>query len=72
MNKVDDAWMVLRKLPQPEQERIAEAILDYAARADDFGLTDEQAAEVERRLAEIDGGSVTLSEARARMAKLYS
>jgi putative addiction module component (TIGR02574 family) len=70
MNKVDEAWAALRKLPAQEQERLADAILDYAAGIDDsYVLTDEQVAEVERRLADKNAPTLTLEEARRHLAK---
>jgi putative addiction module component (TIGR02574 family) len=70
MNKIDEAWAALRKLPVREQERLAEAILDFAAGSGDtYVLTDEQAAEVERRLADPNPKYLSMPEARARLGK---
>lgn len=70
MNKIDEAWAALRKLPVQEQERLADVILDIAAGTDDnFGITDEQAAELERRLANPNPKYLTMPEVRARLRK---
>lgn len=70
MNKIDNAWAVLKKLPPREQERAADAILDYAAAADGPMLSDTQAREVERRLADPDAETISPAELRSRIAKL--
>jgi len=67
MNKIDDAWAVLKKLSPHEQEVAAEAILDYATRDSGIHLSDEQAAEVRRRLADAGEATITPSDLRARL-----
>lgn len=67
MNKIDEAWAVLKNLSPREQELAAEAILDFAANASEFALTDEQVAEVNRRLQEADPKTVDSAELRARL-----
>jgi hypothetical protein len=67
MNKIDEAWAVLKKLSPREQELAAEAILDFAANASEFVLTDEQVAEVNRRLQETDPKTIDPAELRARL-----
>ena len=48
---VDEAVQVLRDLPENVQTAAARAILDYASSYDDeVQLSDEQAAEVQRRM----------------------
>ena len=69
MNKIDDAWAVLKKLSPHEQEVAAEAILDYAARDDGIHLSDEQVAEVRRRLSDTSEATLTPSELRARLTE---
>ena len=68
MNKIDDAWAVLKALPEAEQEIAAEAILDYAAR-ETIQLSEEQAAEVRRRLNDAGAASITPDELRKRIFK---
>ena len=68
--KVEQAWAELLKLPEDEQEVAADAILDYASGSRGIALTDEQVAEVRRRLAEPDPKTLTITEFRARLRKL--
>ncbi len=67
MNKIDDAWAILKGLPSDEQEIAAEAILDYAARRPDLALSKEQAAEIAARLNETDPRTIMPAELRARI-----
>ena len=69
MNKMDDAWAVVKKLPLHEQERAAEAILDFAANLGGPRLTDEQAREIKRRLAQTSPKTMTPKQARGRLGK---
>ena len=70
-SKVTEALTELSKLPAAEQERAAEAILDFATGATTRpNLTAEQAEEVRRRLADPRPTFVTLAEAKARLALL--
>lgn len=69
MNKIDDAWTILKALPSDEQEVAAEAILDYASRRPDLSLSESQAAEVRSRLNEADPATITPAELRARIFK---
>jgi|ThiBio_1000_plan_1041568.scaffolds.fasta_scaffold03371_6 putative addiction module component (TIGR02574 family) len=73
MNKIDEAWAALRKLPLDQQERLANSILDMVA-AGDHGLeiSDAQAAELGRRLADPDPKYLSMSEVRARMRKFLA
>lgn len=68
--KIEQAWAELMKLPDEEQEVAAEAILDYASGARGIKLSDEQVAEVNRRLAETGPKTLTITEFRARLRKL--
>ena len=71
ISKVTEAMTELSKLPAAEQERAAEAILDFATGATARAtLTGEQAEEVRRRLADQRPTFVTLAEAKARLALL--
>jgi putative addiction module component (TIGR02574 family) len=66
MNKIDEAWQVLKKLPPKDQERMAEVILGYyASQTSDLHLTDEQVAEVEARMRDRDAPTLTIEEVRA-------
>ena len=70
MNKIEDAWAVLKTLSPREQELAAEAILDFASGASGLELSSERAAEVDRRLRDADAKAVTAAELRARLQKL--
>ncbi len=72
MNKIDEAWQALKKLPAEEQERMADAILDSVAREHRYVLTEEQVAEVRRRLQDKNAKTITLEEFNARVRKLIS
>ena len=69
-SKIAQAWAELQKLPADEQDVAADAILDYAAGHRGVELSDEQVAEVERRLAEPNPKALTITEFRARLRKL--
>jgi putative addiction module component (TIGR02574 family) len=66
-NKLDAAIAELTKLPPEEQEVAAEAILDFVGRGGRPELTEAQADEVRRRMAEPEPRFLTLAEARARL-----
>jgi hypothetical protein len=68
--KIEQAWTELLKLPEDEQEVAADAILDYASGGRGISLSDEQVAEVNRRLAEPNPKTLTITEFRARLRKL--
>jgi hypothetical protein len=67
--KIEQAWAALKTLPEPEQERAAEAILDYTRDRRQLTLTPEQMAEVKQRLADPQPKFLTLEEVRARFAR---
>ncbi|HET7335817.1 MAG TPA: hypothetical protein VFI93_11930 [Rhizomicrobium sp.] len=69
MNKIDDAWAVLKKLSPREQEFAAEAILDYASRAPDLGLSEVQARDVQQRLKTSNPKTLTPAELKLRLNK---
>ncbi len=51
MNKqLSDAIVRLKELPEERQEAAASLLLDFLDHGDDFELTPEQIAEIERRL----------------------
>lgn len=70
MSKVAQAWTELMKMPAPDQELAAEAILSFAESRRGPHLTDEQVAEVERRLADPDEPTISMQEVRARLKTL--
>ncbi len=68
--KVEQAWAELLKLPEDEQDVAADAILDYVSGERGISLSDEQVAEVNRRLAEPNPKTLTITEFRARLRQL--
>jgi hypothetical protein len=60
MTKIEMALARLRELPPEDQEAIAEMILGYPA--EDYDLTPEQWAEIERRVADPDPKYYTSEE----------
>lgn len=58
----------IEKLPDSEQDAAAGALLDYLDHRRGLVLTDEQAAEVRRRLADPRAG-VPISEVRGRFRR---
>ncbi len=59
---------VLRGLPEERQATVAHAILDYASSYDDhFELSDEQAAEIERRMDNPNRTFLSLDETKDRL-----
>ena len=49
---LDEALIEVRKLPDSEQDGAAGVLIDYMSRRQNSVLTDEQRAEVRRRLAD--------------------
>ena len=71
MTKVQEAIEVLQNLSGDKAEKIAEAVIDAAMpRTDDTQLTDEQVAEIERRMSAQTPKFITLAEAQARLKKV--
>lgn len=70
MTKLERAIAELKKLPPEMQEGWGAMILDELEEQHRYRLTDEQVAEVERRLAVKDPVTLTLEEAEERLAKL--
>ncbi len=67
-NLVEDAVKVLRGLPDNVQAAAARAIIDYGAgQDDDLQLSDDQVAEVERRMAHPNRAFLSLDEVRNRL-----
>jgi hypothetical protein len=48
---LEEAVKVLREMPDDRQEAAARAIINYGADDDEIQLSDEQVAEIERRIA---------------------
>ena len=57
-------------LPEDQQDAAAGALLDYLDHIKSVYLTDEQVAEVHRRLADPNPRFLTLDEAKARLARI--
>ncbi len=68
--KIEQAWIELLKLPEDEQDVAADAILDYTSGGRGISLSDEQVAEVNRRLTEMNPKILTITEFRARLRQL--
>ena len=66
---LDEAVEVLRGLPEDEQEKAARAIIDYGAHDDELQLTDEQVAEIERRMSNPDRKFISLAELGKRLRR---
>jgi hypothetical protein len=65
---LEDAVRVLRDLPENVQSAAARAIIDYASSYnDDVQLSDEQAAEVQRRMDEPNRTFLSLNETKDRL-----
>jgi hypothetical protein len=70
MTKLERAIAELKKLPAEMQEGWGALILDQLEEQERYMLTDEQVAEVERRLAVKNPVTLTLAEAEERLSKL--
>jgi hypothetical protein len=71
MTKVQEAIEVLQNMPAEKASMFADAIIDAATpRAEDMHLSDEQVAEIERRLADQNPKFITLAEAQARLKRV--
>lgn len=64
---LDKAIAKVRQLPADEQEAAAFALMDYLDHRHAFRLTDEQLAEVDRRIADSDRKFVSYQDARRRL-----
>ena len=69
-NLVEEAVKVLRGLPDDQQQAAARAIIDYGAHEDELQLTDEQVAEIERRIASPNRKFLSLAELDKRLRRL--
>lgn len=70
VNKIDEAWQVLKSLPPEMQEAWATMILDHRDQQERWTLTDEQVEEVQRRRSEKNPTTLSEQEAERRIAKL--
>ena len=61
---------VLRGLPDDQQVTAARAIINYGTHEDELQLTDEQVAEIERRMANPDRKFLSLAELSKRLRRL--
>ena len=68
-NLVEEAVKVLRRLPDDQQATAAHAIINYGAHEDDLQLTDEQVAEIERRIADPDRKFLSLAKLSKRLRR---
>lgn len=69
-NAVKQAIEVLQGLPEVERERAAQVIIEYGASQDEkWQLTDEQVAEVERRLSQPKQKHMSLNEVRKSLRR---
>ncbi len=65
-DKVKEAIAVLQNLPEDDQDTVAAAIMDFASH-DERSLSDEQAAEVRRRIDKSDRSLISPARARERL-----
>jgi hypothetical protein len=69
-NLLEEAVKVLRELSDDRQEAAARAIINYGADDDEIQLSDEQVAEIERRIANPDRKFISLAELDKRIRRL--
>jgi hypothetical protein len=70
-NLIDDAVRALHNLPEEVRDAAARAIIDYQTNYDDdIQLSDEQVAEVERRIANPNRKFISLRELDKRIRQL--
>jgi len=69
-NLVREAIEVLREMPEDRQETVARAIINYAADDDAVQLSDDQVAEIERRVANPNRKFISLQELDKRLRHL--
>jgi hypothetical protein len=67
---LQDSIEVLKEMPEERQETAARAIINYGAEDDDLQLTDEQVAEIERRMANPHRKFISLQELDKRLRHL--
>ena len=64
------AMRQIEELPEGDQNAAAGALLDYVKHRRTISLTDDQVAEVQRRIANPDRKLLSLGEVRERIARL--
>lgn len=69
---LEQALRHIEQLPGDEQDAAAGALLDYIKHRRDIQLTDQQVAEVRRRVADSDRVLVSADAARDRISRLGS
>ena len=67
---LEEAVKVLRELPDERQEAAARAIINYGADDDEIQLSDEQVAEIERRIANPNRKFISLADLDKRIRHL--
>jgi hypothetical protein len=67
---LEEAVKVLRELPVARQETAVRAIIDYGADDADVQLSDEQVAEMERRITSPNRKFISLAELDTRIRDL--
>jgi len=70
MNKLADAFSVLKRLSKREQAVAAQAIFDFAAGAASLELSDAQAAQVRSRMQQRMARTLSPAAVRGRLKKL--
>jgi hypothetical protein len=69
---LEHALRQVEQLPEGEQDAAAGALLDYVKHMRELRLTDEQVAEVRRRIANPRRKLISHAEARERISRLRS
>ena len=70
IGNLQTAIQALQKLSTEEQETAAQAIMDYATHDGSASLSDEQAAEITRRVKSKNRKFVSIKKARTRLRHL--
>jgi hypothetical protein len=69
---LDQALRQVEQLPEGDQDAVAGALLDYVKHMRDVSLTDEQVAEVGRRISDPNRRLLSHAEALERISRLGS
>ena len=69
---LERALREVEQLPESEQDAAAGALLDYVKHMREMQLTDEQVAEIRRRIANPNRKLISHAEARERISRLGS
>jgi hypothetical protein len=69
---LEHALREVERLPESEQDAAAGALLDYVKHMRELRLTDEQVAEIRRRIANPNRKLISHAEARERISRLGS